>query len=189
MSEIGSKLREIETPLCDARDLVEAARMAAADLEDDGQRTALQAVLETAYDKLGTVKKLYYEAHELAVRRTKPDPIFAAIEAHREAYKAYRAAVEAVKRPSQVNRLAVDDDEANPAAAEDKTSDEAAVKLTTTRPETFEGVMALLDYFAEMDVSGNYVFPSSGRDGDEESAFAGCVVRNAVRALRETVED
>jgi hypothetical protein len=46
--------------------------------------------------------------------------------------------------------------------------------------------MALLDYFAEVDITGNYVFPSGGRD--EESACAGCVVRNAARALRETVE-
>jgi hypothetical protein len=57
------------------------------------------------------------------------------------------------------------------------------------QPKTFEGAMALLDYFAEVDGSGNPVFPENAQDGDEEFPFATCVVRNAARALRETIEE
>jgi hypothetical protein len=172
MSEIGFKLREIETPLCEARDLVQAARMAAADLEDDGQRIALQAVLDVAYGKLGIVKGHWMEAQELAEGRTKPDPIFAAIEAHQAAHKAFVAAAET-------------EDDAKESAAEDQ----AGLKLVSTQPTSFQGAMALLDYFAEVDGGGDEVFPVNARDGDEEFPFATCVVRNAVRALRETVVD
>jgi hypothetical protein len=173
MSEVDNKLRDIETPLCDARDLVEAARMATAYLDDEDQKTALQAVLWAAYCKLGAVKRLWMEAHELAAGRAALDPIFAAIEAHREAYKAYAAAAKAKDN----------------AEAEDKASDEAALKLTTMRPKTFEGATALLDYFAEIEGTDQQVFPVDARDGDEEFPFATWVVRNAACALREVVED
>jgi hypothetical protein len=172
MSEITSMLVKFEEPLCDTRDLIKAAWMAASYIEEDDGKAAMQCVLSAAEDRLSVVKQLWRETHEIARGHVTPDPIFAAIEAHREAYKTYRAAAKAA-----------DDDEEHPAAAEDKASDEAAVKLITKRPKTFEGAMALLDYFAEVD--GNYVFPASGQDGDP---FATCVVRNAARALRETVE-
>ena len=138
-------------------------------------------MLDAAQSKLGALKELWKETLEMASGKAAAvDPIFAAIEAHREAHKVYLAAFDAVPKEARTTDSTPDENAA---------SDAAAVKLTTIQPTTFEGAMALLDYFAEVDITGNVVFPSGGRDGDEESAFAGCIVRNAARALRETVEE
>ena len=74
----------------------------------------------------------------------KPDPIFAAIEKHRQAYVAKMRAC----------RIEAEADHDNPKRAEieasaakaDAASDKAALALTTTQPTTMAGVLALLEH-------------------------------------------
>jgi hypothetical protein len=61
----------------------------------------------------------------------------------------------------------------------------AGPHLMVLRAPRYLAIKFAWDILAEIDE----VFPVNARDGDEEFPFATCVVRNAVRALRETVVD
>jgi hypothetical protein len=65
-SEIRGMLVEFDIPLLDAIDLVEAAWMATAELEEERDKKALRAVLHSVKVTLVAIQKLWKETFELA---------------------------------------------------------------------------------------------------------------------------
>jgi len=116
-----------------------------------------------------------------------PDPIFAAIEAH-------RAAVAAV----DVSGVLADDDVAHEIT--DRTSEEldaAAIPLVDVRPTTLAGLVALLSHVAECSCrGGDWKLPEAlvEQGGtfviaqfDEGESFAYFVLRTSIETIRQLV--
>ena len=77
---------------------------------------------------------------------SKPDPIFAAIEAHRKAEAAFGSAVKAADHPgkpypNQKKRNAV-------VAATSDAAHNAAIAILDTKPTTIAGIVAVMEYAA-----------------------------------------
>jgi hypothetical protein len=148
-----------------------------------------------------------------ALASAAPDPIFAAIEVHRQAYAEFEARVRCEfaledelpmnNRESRIDAyhekiVETDDPRWVPALrATEEGSDLAelaAIKLLNVDPTTIAGVAALLEYFAEVEVVDDGGFwPESVADGDDpavkkrSASFGYFVARDAARALRRVI--
>jgi hypothetical protein len=127
-----------------------------------------------------------------------PDPIFAAIEAHRRAAAAHDEAVDLEmaleaslpddQRQSCGETILETDDPRWPAAlravsAAWNTMDDQAINLLRTEPSTSAGIEALLRYFADQE--GENLFPDDVRNDDGSvETFGTRLVRHAADALR-----
>jgi hypothetical protein len=117
-----------------------------------------------------------------ATQTTKIDPIFAAIEAHRQATAARYPILETMMatRDGGPERRAMED-------AHDKAADvEVATtkKLRKIQPTTIAGVMAVTAYFAEhMDRYPGCGWIAGEATYDDPSWFAGGMIRNLAAAL------
>jgi hypothetical protein len=139
-----------------------------------------------------------------------PDPIFAAIDAHRRAERMFGVAVRnlsaleealpgqsifAVERVLAGRGSPAELDDLDPRMVEacqrkdqaDDVAHQTAFALLTTQPKTVRGAIALLEYWAEATGENPQVFPESDLDGnclqDFGMFFARSLVSNAAHAL------
>jgi hypothetical protein len=120
-----------------------------------------------------------------AIQNTKIDPIFAAIEAHRQATAARYPILEALGSTRDTERGSIED-------AHDKAADievAATAKLRKTLPTTIAGVMAVTTYFVEHRdrypcwIGGETKAKRGSFDYPEPQAFEGSLIRNLAVAL------
>jgi len=126
-----------------------------------------------------------------------PDPIFAAIERHKAAFRRSQecgrtrsGTVDAKWSPEYDHAACIAAEAADEAAV--KGSDKAALALTTTQPTTVAGLLALLDYVQAFNAGAQFLedwgasapmhWPAMD-DDDEMDLFGYAILANVRRAL------
>jgi hypothetical protein len=164
LAEVTGFLREVDLELCGAAPYFE-------DAEDSA---AFNISLDKAVRGIAGLQP--WTPDDMAGTAGEPDPIFAAIEAHRSAEAAAAAAFKHADHEPDTPHA---DQAAREAAADEATdvADQLAVELLEVEPVTMAGVIALLEYAADYVDDGNSWPPL------EEGTFESTLCAQAARAL------
>ena len=114
------------------------------------------------------------------------DPIFAAIEAHRQTGHAFEVALDRLQELEESPRRGELDDERRAAdeAAEEtgRANDRCALAMLDVEPTTIAGVIALLDYIAECESTRHVPFPEWVGDVQFQGVLSARLAK-AIRAI------